>query len=90
MQSQIDIVFNSVILNQFRNENDSTFWQTHACNELGQNPVVVYVTLGATRKFQFRHRDKKSSFDINLTHGSILVTRAEMQHFWVHQVAKST
>ncbi|WP_282037796.1 alpha-ketoglutarate-dependent dioxygenase AlkB family protein [Saccharicrinis aurantiacus] len=87
--SVTDIDFNSVLLNQFRNEADSTYWQTDAANELGENPTNVYVNLGATRKFQFRHRDKKGSFDINLTHGSILITRGELQHFWVHQVAKS-
>lgn len=85
----IDDDFNSVLLNQFRNEADSTYWHTDAANELGENATNVYVNLGATRKFQFRHRDKKGSFDINLTHGSILITRGELQHFWVHQVAKS-
>ncbi len=83
-----EVEWNSVILNQFRNEKDSIYWYTDAGNELGENPTIIYVNFGATRKFQFRHRDKKGSFDINLTHGSILITRGEMQHFWVHQVAK--
>ncbi len=85
----IDIDFNNVILNQFRDEKDSVYWYTDAGNELGQDPTIVYINFGATRKFQFRHRSKKGSFDLNLTHGSILITRGEMQHFWVHQVAKS-
>lgn len=88
-QTLLDTEFNSVFLNQFRNEKDSTYWYTDAGNELGQNPTIAYVTLGKTRKFQFRHRDKKGSFDLNLTNGSILITTGEMQHFWVHQLAKS-
>ncbi|WP_075590104.1 alpha-ketoglutarate-dependent dioxygenase AlkB family protein [Labilibacter marinus] len=88
IKSLLDDEFNNVILNQFRNEKDSIYWYTDAGNELGQDPTVVYVNFGATRKFQFRHRSKKGSFDLNLTHGSILVTKGEMQHFWVHQLAK--
>lgn len=89
IETKVEAEFNSVILNRFRNENDSIYWYSDAGNELGQNPTIVYVNLGATRKFQFRHRDKKGSFDLNMTHGSILVTSGEMQHEWVHQVAKS-
>ncbi len=89
IESQTEAEFNNVILNQYRNENDSIYWYTDAGNELGQDPLIAYITFGATRKFQFRHRDKKGSFDLNLTHGSILITRGEMQHFWVHQVARS-
>jgi alkylated DNA repair dioxygenase AlkB len=88
IKTLIEVELNSVILNQFRNEKDSIYWYTDAGNELGENPTIIYVNFGATRKFQFRHRDKKGSFDLNLTHGSILITKGEMQHFWVHQVAK--
>ena len=89
IQSLVETEFNSVILNQFRNEDDSLSWHSDAGNDLGQNPTIVYITLGATRKFQFRHREKNGRIDLHLTHGSILITTGEMQHHWVHQVPKS-
>lgn len=81
--------FNSVLLNLYRNENDSISWHTDAEKELGRNPVIASVNFGATRKFQLRHKETRESFDLMLTHGSLLVLQGELQHFWQHQVPKT-
>ena len=48
--------FNSVLLNLYRDGRDSVSW--HADNEpgLGRNPVIASLSLGATRRFQLKHR----------------------------------
>ncbi|MCK8481719.1 alpha-ketoglutarate-dependent dioxygenase AlkB family protein [Psychroserpens algicola] len=81
--------FNSVLLNLYRNGNDSISWHTDAEKELGKNPVIASVNFGATRKFQLRHKNTKEKIEINLTHGSLLVMKGELQHFWQHQVPKT-
>lgn len=81
--------FNSVLLNLYRNGNDSISWHTDAEKELGQNPVIASVNFGATRKFQLRHKNTKEKIEINLTHGSLLIMKGELQHFWQHQVPKT-
>lgn len=82
--------FNSVLLNQYRNGNDSISWHTDAEKELGLNPIIGSVNFGATRKFQLRHIHTKEKIEIELTHGSLLIMQGELQHFWQHQVPKTT
>lgn len=81
--------FNSVLLNLYRNGNDSISWHTDAEPELGRNPVIASVSLGVTRKFQLRHVNGHGKLEIELTHGSLLLMRGELQHYWQHQIPKS-
>ena len=57
---------------------------------MGQNPVIASVNFGATRKFQLRHIETKEKIEIELTHGSLLIMQGEIQHFWQHQVPKTS
>lgn len=82
--------FNSVLLNLYRDGNDSISWHTDAEKELGLNPVIASVNFGATRKFQLRHIKTKEKLEIELTHGSLLIMQGELQHFWQHQVPKTS
>lgn len=83
-------VFNSVLLNLYRDGNDSISWHTDAEKELGLNPVIASFNFGATRKFQLRHIKTKEKLEIELTHGSLLIMQGELQHFWQHQVPKTS
>jgi alkylated DNA repair dioxygenase AlkB len=82
--------FNSVLLNLYRNGSDSISWHTDAEKELGINPVIASVNFGATRKFQLRHIKTKEKLEIELAHGSLLIMQGELQHFWQHQVPKTS
>ncbi len=82
--------FNSVLLNMYRNGNDSISWHTDAEKELGENPIIASVNFGATRKFQLRHIKTKEKLEIELSHGSVLLMQGELQHFWQHQVPKTS
>jgi len=82
--------FNSVLLNLYRDGNDSISWHTDAEKELGINPTIASVNFGATRKFQLRHIKTKEKLEIELTHGSLLIMQGELQHFWQHQVPKTS
>jgi alkylated DNA repair dioxygenase AlkB len=84
-----NVVFNSVLLNLYRNGNDSISWHTDAEKELGKNPIIASVNFGSTRKFQLRHTRNKEKLDIELTHGSLLIMQGELQHHWQHQVPKT-
>lgn len=85
-----DTEFNSVLLNLYRDGNDSISWHTDAEKELGLNPVIASVNFGATRKFQLRHIKTKEKLEIELTHGSLLIMQNELQHYWQHQVPKTS
>lgn len=85
-----DVNFNSVLLNRYRNGSDSISWHTDAEKELGRNPIIASVNFGATRNFQLRHIETKEKIDIDLSHGCLLIMQGELQHFWQHQIPKTT
>lgn len=82
--------FTSVLLNLYRNGNDSNGWHADNEKELGKNPTIASVSFGAERWFHFKHRTlKEQKHKIILHHGSLLIMKGEMQHFWLHQIAKT-
>lgn len=84
------IRFNSVLLNLYRDGNDGLSWHTDAEPELGNNPVIGSVSFGGTRKFSFKHKNRRElKQHINLTHGSFLLMSGTTQHFWLHQISKT-
>jgi alkylated DNA repair dioxygenase AlkB len=81
--------FNSVLVNLYRDGNDGVGW--HADNEAvnGREPTIASISLGATRRFDLRHRESKETVKVDLHAGSLLVMSGLSQHCWVHQVAKT-
>lgn len=85
------VVFNSALLNLYRDQHDSMGWHRDNEKELGINPVIGSVSFGATRTFQFRHyTDKTLKQSIELTHGSYLLMHGKTQHHWEHSLPKRT
>lgn len=84
-------VFNSVLLNLYRDGRDSNGWHQDNEPELGHNPVIASVSLGATRRFQMRHRFNQQipRLALDLTPGSLLMMTGPTQHFWQHQIPKT-
>lgn len=79
--------FNSVLLNYYRSGGDKVGWHSDNEKELGQNPIIASVSLGASRKFQLKHRvDRHLKKELELSSGSLLIMMGELQHFWKHQV----
>jgi alkylated DNA repair dioxygenase AlkB len=82
--------FNTVLANYYRNGNDSNGWHADNEKELGINPIIASVSFGETRPFHFKHRHiKEQRYKLNLEHGSLLIMKGEMQHYWLHQIAKT-
>lgn len=81
--------FNSVLLNWYRDGNDSMGWHSDDEKELGMNPIIASLSLGATRDFQIRRKDNhKEKRQFALTSGSLLLMSGEMQKYWQHQIPK--
>jgi len=81
--------FNSALVNFYRNGQDGVGWHSdnEACN--GSEPTIASVSLGATRRFDMRHRKTGETIKIDLESGSLLVMAGKSQQCWVHQVAKT-
>lgn len=85
-----DAQFTHVLLNYYRDGQDSMGWHRDNEPELGLNPVIGSVSFGAPRMFQFRlYHDKTVKREVLLEHGSYLLMAGEVQHHWEHQIPKS-
>jgi len=82
--------FNAVLLNLYRDGRDGMGWHADDEPELGRNPVIASVSLGATRRFCLRHRRRKGlKLDLPLPHGSLLCMSGATQHHWLHALPKT-
>ena len=83
--------FNSVLCNYYRDGQDSMGWHADDEPELGDNPVIASVSLGASRRFDLKPKsdttDQKHS--IWLESGSCLLMGGDLQHHWLHQIPKT-
>lgn len=80
--------FNSVLINYYRDGQDSNGWHSDDEPELGKDPVIASVSLGAARDFHLRHKLSKQKQNIALEHGSLLMMRGPTQRCWQHHVPK--
>jgi len=85
------VEFNSVLLNYYRDGNDSVAWHSDKENVLGKRPVIASVTFGQVRSFDIRRKtDHKEIYSVRLEHGSFLLMKAGLQEAFEHRIAKST
>ncbi|MBY4676665.1 alpha-ketoglutarate-dependent dioxygenase AlkB [Marinobacterium sp. CAU 1594] len=83
--------FNCVLLNLYRDGQDSMGWHSDDESELGANPRIASLSLGASRRFLLRHR-KHTELDkqeLLLEHGSLLLMEGALQHNWQHSLPRS-
>jgi len=80
--------FNSVLLNRYRTGTDSMGWHADREPELGDEPVIASVSLGATRRFDLRHNRTGAVQSFGLNSGSLLVMRGRTQTEWRHRIPK--
>lgn len=85
-----DEKFNTLLINLYRDGNDSNGWHADNEKELGKNPVIASVSFGEERPFHIKHRTLGNErHKLNLEHGSLLLMKGKMQHYWLHQIAKT-
>lgn len=83
--------YNSVLLNLYRDGRDSVAWHADDELELGRHPTIASLSLGAARRFRWKHRaEAGKTGHIELPPGSLLVMRNRCQEHWLHAVPKTT
>jgi alkylated DNA repair dioxygenase AlkB len=84
-----EVKFNVVLLNLYRDGNDSMGWHSDDERELGDRPIIASVSFGAARRFVFRRKDDRHlKIELNLGDGDLLIMGGKTQQFWQHQVPK--
>jgi alkylated DNA repair dioxygenase AlkB len=84
-------IFNSCLCNLYSTGGEGMSWHSDDEKALGRNTTIASLTLGAERKFSFRHKSKKGDEPISvvLETGSLLVMKGATQTYWQHSVPKT-
>lgn len=82
--------FNSVLCNLYRDGNDSMGLHSDDEPELGPQPLIASLSLGATRRFRLRHkRDPARRLELDLPSGSLLVMSGTTQQEYRHELPRA-
>jgi alkylated DNA repair dioxygenase AlkB len=92
VEAECGIVFERVLLNYYRDGNDSVAWHSDTLPADGKHHAIASVTFGETRQFKVRHKSMKDSpqLSIPLTHGSFLLMGENMQDHYEHRIPKTS
>jgi len=91
IEKEFGYQFNGVLLNLYRDNNDSVAWHRDKESRYGKRPVIASISLGQTRNFDFRKKDHhQSKYSLPLPHGSLLIMKGDLQEHWEHRIAKSS
>jgi len=90
VEALADAPFNSVLLNYYRDHRDGMGMHSDDEPELGRNPVIASVSLGAQRTFVMKHKFRKELKPVHLPldSGSVLLMKGATQHHWKHGINK--
>lgn len=89
VETMTGTVFNSVLLNYYRDGRDAMGWHSDDEPELGPQPVIASVSIGGVRRFLLRPRAGGKSSGIELAHGSLLLMRGETQKNYQHSLPRT-
>ena len=90
IEARVGVQYNSCLANWYRDGADGMGWHADNEPELGNEPNIASLSLGATRQFVLRHNNKQfDSVKLNLGHGDLLVMQGETQRHWQHCVTKT-
>lgn len=94
LEQKLGVRFNSCLVNRYRNGEDAMGWHADDERELGKNPVIASISIGAVREFDFQHRGRgdlngtPAKHRIPLASGSLLLMFGSTQHHWKHRIRR--
>ncbi len=81
--------FNSCLLNLYHSGGEGMSWHSDAEAELGKDPAIASLSLGAERKFVLKNKETKEKISVVLENGSLLLMKGKTQKNWLHSLPKT-
>ncbi len=81
--------YNACLLNLYHNGEEAMGWHCDNEKEIVANSSIASLSIGATRKFSFKHKVTKETISIQLENGSLLEMKGTIQSHWLHALPKS-
>lgn len=81
--------FNSCLLNLYHDGEEGMAWHSDGETDLKKDGAIASLSLGAERKFAFKHKQSKQKVELFLEHGSLLLMKGATQTHWLHRLPPS-
>jgi alkylated DNA repair dioxygenase AlkB len=78
--------YNACLLNLYHNGEEAMGWHSDAEEDLEKDGAIGSLSLGAPRRFAFRHKQSGERVPVMLEQGSLLVMKGVTQSFWLHSL----
>jgi len=79
-------MYNSCLLNLYHDGSEGMGWHSDAEKELKRDGAIASLSLGAERRFVFKHKRTGQIVEKLLQHGSLLVMKGATQTHWQHRL----
>jgi len=86
VEKESNASYNACLLNLYHSGEEGMAWHSDGEKMLKKNGEIASLTLGAERKFSFKHKESKQKIDIILERGSLLVMKDKTQTNWLHRL----
>ena len=78
--------FNSCLLNLYHDGSEGMAYHSDDEKDLKNNAAIASLSLGAERRFLFKHKATGEKITLFLEQGSLLIMKDETQKHWMHRL----
>lgn len=89
IQKTNGLYFNSCLINRYENGDQGMGWHSDNEKVMDHTYGIASLSLGAERRFKFKHDKTKKNIDLVLPNGSLLIMQGETQNHWKHSLPKT-
>ena len=82
-----DSMYNSCLLNLYHDGSEGMAWHSDGEKDLVENGSIACLSLGAQRRFDFKHKTTGEKKHFELPNGSLIEMLGETQKHWLHRIA---
>ena len=73
-------------MNLYHDGSEGMAWHSDGEKDLKKNGAIASLSLGAERKFSFKHKKSKENISLFLPNGSLLIMKGSTQTYWLHRL----
>lgn len=89
IESLTGATYNACLLNLYHTGEEGMGWHSDDEKEIILNSSIASLSIGAERKFAFKHKASKETISIMLENGSLLEMKGAIQKNWWHSLPKT-
>ena len=89
VEACVGSTFNACLLNLYASGDEGMGWHSDDEATLGGMPTIASLSLGAVRRFDFRHKGDGQKVSVVLDDSQLILMTGSTQHHWQHALPKT-